>query len=75
MNPISTKPIFSKRVDFSGCKCYNSLIPRKEYAMKKSKTLYVSDLDETLLRSDERLSAFTVNTVNALVERGMTFTL
>ena len=42
--------------------------------MKKSKTLYVSDLDETLLRSDERLSAFTVNTVNTLVECGMIFT-
>ena len=42
--------------------------------MKASKTLYVSDLDETLLRSDERLSAFTVNTVNTLVERGMIFT-
>ena len=37
------------------------------------KTLYVSDLDETLLRSDETLSKFTVDTVNSLIERGMIF--
>ena len=37
------------------------------------KTLYVSDLDGTLLRRDETLSHFTVNTINALVERGMIF--
>ena len=37
------------------------------------KTLYVSDLDETLLRSDERLSDFTVQTINALIDRGMIF--
>lgn len=37
------------------------------------KTLYVSDLDGTLLRSDATLSAFTAETVNALVERGMLF--
>ena len=38
-----------------------------------SKTLYVSDLDGTLLRKDETLSPFTVDTINALVERGMIF--
>ncbi|MBQ9759854.1 MAG: HAD family hydrolase [Clostridia bacterium] len=37
------------------------------------KTLYVSDLDETLLHSDETLSQFTVDTVNSLIERGMIF--
>ena len=41
--------------------------------MKRTKTLFVSDLDETLLRSDETLSPFTVNTVNGLIERGMKF--
>ena len=38
-----------------------------------SKTLYVSDLDGTLLRRDQTLSPFTVDTINALVERGMIF--
>ncbi len=38
-----------------------------------SKTLYVSDLDGTLLKKDETLSPFTVDTINALVERGMIF--
>ncbi len=37
------------------------------------KTLYVSDLDGTLLQSDATLSAFTAETVNALTERGMLF--
>ena len=37
------------------------------------KTLYVSDLDGTLLRNDETLSAHTCETINALVERGMLF--
>ena len=37
------------------------------------KTLYVSDLDGTLLQSDATLSAFTAETVNALVRRGMLF--
>lgn len=38
-----------------------------------AKTLYVSDLDETLIRNDERISTFTVETVNALIKRGMLF--
>ena len=38
------------------------------------KTLYVSDLDGTLMRSDEKLSPYTVRTVNDLVERGLAFT-
>lgn len=37
------------------------------------KTLYVSDLDGTLLRSDETLSPFTAETINRLVEQGMLF--
>ena len=37
------------------------------------KALYVSDLDGTLLRSDETGSDFTVHTINALVEKGLLF--
>ena len=37
------------------------------------KTLYVSDLDGTLLRSDQRTSDFTNRTINALTDRGMLF--
>ena len=37
------------------------------------KTLYAADLDGTLLRSDETLSAYTCQTINALVDRGMLF--
>jgi len=37
------------------------------------KTLYVSDLDGTLLRHDESLSDFTIQTINALAEKGMLF--
>ena len=38
-------------------------------------TLYVSDLDGTLLRQDATLSDFTKDTINRLVEKGMAFTL
>lgn len=37
------------------------------------KTLYVSDLDGTLIRSDERTSAYTNQTINRLVREGMLF--
>ena len=37
------------------------------------KTLYVSDLDGTLLRSDEQMSEYTNNTINRLVSEGMLF--
>ncbi|MBR4223452.1 MAG: HAD family phosphatase, partial [Oscillospiraceae bacterium] len=37
------------------------------------KTLYVSDLDGTLLRSDERISALSCEVINGLVEKGMLF--
>lgn len=35
------------------------------------KTLYVSDLDGTLLRNNERTSDFTNSVINDLTERGM----
>lgn len=41
--------------------------------MNREKTLYVSDLDGTLLRGDQTLSDFTVETINALTEQGMLF--
>ena len=37
------------------------------------KTLYVSDLDGTLLRSDERTSEYTNQTINRLVAQGVMF--
>jgi len=37
------------------------------------KTLYVSDLDSTLLRSDATLSQFTIDTINALSKKGLMF--
>lgn len=37
------------------------------------KTLYVSDLDKTLLRSNQMTSEFTNSTINRLVENGMLF--
>lgn len=37
------------------------------------KTLYVSDLDGTLLRSDEMTSEYTSDVINSLTERGMIF--
>lgn len=38
------------------------------------KTLYVSDLDGTLLDRRDRLPAYTIETLNALLEQGMLFT-
>lgn len=37
------------------------------------RTLYVSDLDGTLLRSDQRTSEYTNNVINELVGKGMVF--
>lgn len=36
-------------------------------------TLYVSDLDGTLLRSNERISEYTNHVINSLTDRGMIF--
>jgi len=41
---------------------------------EKQKTLYVTDLDGTLMRNDETISAWTVQTVNKLIAAGMAFT-
>ncbi len=38
-----------------------------------AKTLYVSDLDGTLLGTDKRLSKFTQSTLNSLIQDGMLF--
>jgi len=38
------------------------------------KTLYVSDLDGTLLNREPRLSAYTAETLNLLIEEGLPFT-
>ena len=38
-------------------------------------TLYVSDLDGTLLRSDGSLSAYSVRTLTRLIREGMHFTV
>jgi len=38
-----------------------------------NKILYVSDLDGTLLRGDEKTSAYTNSTINSLAETGMCF--
>jgi Cof subfamily protein (haloacid dehalogenase superfamily) len=37
------------------------------------KTLYVSDLDGTLLRKDESISDFSLRTINGLIKSGMAF--
>ena len=39
------------------------------------KTLYISDLDGTLLNSKAMLSDFTVKTINDLTDKGMNFTI
>ena len=37
------------------------------------KTLYISDLDGTLLNSDAEISSFTANALNSLIEKGLMF--
>lgn len=39
------------------------------------KTLYMADLDGTLLNSEGKLSEYTKTTLNALIERGLSFTI
>ena len=43
--------------------------------MDSRKTLYVSDMDGTLLNSDSRLSDSTVEKLNELIGKGMMFTV
>lgn len=43
------------------------------YTRIKMKTLYVSDLDGTLLRSDETTSDYTNQIINSLIDEGMIF--
>lgn len=38
------------------------------------KTLYVTDLDGTLMRNDKTLSDYTIRTINSLIDRGMVIT-
>ena len=47
--------------------------PRRGMEEEHMRTLYVSDLDGTLLRSDEKTSDFTNRTINSLAQRGMLF--
>lgn len=42
--------------------------------MKNSKTLYVTDLDGTLMHNDKTLSDFTINALNKLIDQGMLIT-
>lgn len=42
--------------------------------MTKNRTLYVTDLDGTLMRNDKTLSEFTVTTLNRLIGQGMLIT-
>ena len=47
------------------------------YLMEKvleEKTLYVTDLDGTLLNRQEKINPFSIDAINALVEKGMLFT-
>lgn len=43
--------------------------------MKKETTLYVSDLDGTLLNQSAKLSLYTMNTINAMIEKGLNFSI
>ena len=39
----------------------------------KNRTLYISDLDGTLLRNDRTVSSFTAEAINGLIEKGLLF--
>jgi Cof subfamily protein (haloacid dehalogenase superfamily) len=39
----------------------------------ENRTLYVSDLDGTLLRSDERISEYSCSVINSLIQQGLHF--
>ena len=57
------------------CQLKNFLYPQSTAKRKDlfMKTLYVSDLDGTLLRKNETLSSYTIKTINALTSSGMLF--
>lgn len=46
----------------------------KEWLEPMGETLYVSDLDGTLLTGEERLTEFTIRVLNRLTQRGVKFT-
>ncbi len=50
------------------------MIKSEEKRKVTANTLYVSDLDGTLMRNDETISEDTVRTINELVEKGVAFT-
>lgn len=43
--------------------------------MKKEKTLYISDLDGTLLNSDKEITTYTRDTLNKLMAGGLQFSI
>jgi len=43
--------------------------------MDKRKTLYISDLDDTLLDKSSELSTYTKKSLNKLISRGVDFTV
>ena len=74
---IALKESFEKRMGRDLYEAVEKDTFRPQKALQNDqdkKTLYVSDLDGTLLRSDISLSEYTVSTINALVEKGMAFT-
>lgn len=50
-------------------------IKSETYGSDNSRTLYVTDLDGTLMRNDKSISEYTIKTINTLIEQGMTFTV
>lgn len=50
------------------------LVGNKEMVDNRN-TLYVTDLDGTLMKDDKSISENTINTINSLIEQGMTFTV
>ena len=47
----------------------------RKHIMNKYKTLYISDLDGTLLNQNAELSAYTKDTLNKMVGEGLYFTV
>lgn len=72
MHPSPGGTTREKEVPFGWELCYNSREERREAAIEK--TLYVSDLDGTLLTPEQRLSPFTVRVLEYLLGQGVAFT-